>query len=89
MTRSKTVQNTTKDPTSLVDRVMGRNPPSEDIPALKYGPARESEAREAYISDHKPNHVNLLVRECGLFVKPDEIYMCASPDGVCTLRLLW
>ena len=81
MTHSKSVK-ITKDPTSLVDRIMGRNPPNEEIPALKYGRAKESEAREAYISDLKTKHVNLLVTECGLFVKPDKMYMGASPDGV-------
>lgn len=71
-----------KDSTPLVCRVMGLTKPIQNIPALKYGRELESEARQMFRKEYCNAHINSSVIECGLFVKADQIFMAASPDGL-------
>lgn len=51
-----------------------------NVPSLQYGRQNEPLAVEMYAVCQKAQHSDLLVTNCGLFVLPDVIYMCATPD---------
>ena len=62
---------------------MGQSPSLAYIEAVKYGTEMEKQAKEAY--RHvllNQGHINLMIRDCGLFIDADRIYLGASPDLV-------
>ena len=70
------------DKTPLIRRLLysSVNP---DLPALKNGREKESEAREKYINVMREfGHPKIKVHDCGLFVAHERIYLGASPDGL-------
>ena len=70
------------DMTNLVRRILGEDTIPSHIPALKYGREMEEEARGAYVKKERPLHTSFSVRECGLFVHGEKIFLAASPDGL-------
>ena len=70
---------------NIIDNILGENTLNPNLTPLKYGREMEPVAREQYTKVMTTKgHLNLSVRECGLFVHPDCIYMAASPDAVVT-----
>ena len=65
---------------SLVNSILGLNPPDPNLPALKYGRQTEPEAVQAYVTFMKRKHHNFRVSKSGLVVVRDQIYMAVSPD---------
>ena len=68
---------------SLVQKIMGQSPSLAHIPAINYGNKMEEKAKEIYkqvlVSQ---GHINLEVRNCGLFLDGNCVYLGASPDLV-------
>ena len=67
----------------LLQKIMGQSPSLAYIKAVKYGTEMENQAKEAY--RHvllNQGHINLMIRDCGLFIDADRIYLGASPDLV-------
>ena len=65
---------------NLVDNLLGRSPPPENLPALEYGRKMKTVAKQKYIEWFKENHRVTSYRECGLFIDETKQYLGASPD---------
>ena len=49
---------------------------------MQYGSAMESSTRDWYFATQEPRHVNLSVRETGLNVRVDYLFLGPSHDGI-------
>ncbi|KAJ8030935.1 hypothetical protein HOLleu_27485 [Holothuria leucospilota] len=87
VSRNKTLHsddsNHSKDPVPIIKQIMGYETINENIPNLKYGRLMEPKAREVYRQLlHEQGHQDLSIRECGLFVDPQNVFIGASPDAL-------
>lgn len=83
VSRNKTLHsdesNHSKDPVPIIKQIMGYETINENIPNLKYGRLMEPKAREVYRQLlHEQGHQDLSIRECGLFVDPQNVFIGAS-----------
>lgn len=79
------MRNRRGDVGKLISRVLGRNPPPKDLPALKYGREMEEEARHMLKNELlKAGHRDVLVEDAGLFILDTDPYIGASPDAIVT-----
>ena len=67
---------------SLHQRISGLDSISPNIPSLKYGREMEPRALQRFIEVMKPNHKNLKVTQCGLFLDSQFKFIGACPDGI-------
>jgi len=69
------------DCSSLVSEILRDGADSSlNVPSLQYGRQQESSAVKLYENCQKGLHSGLTVTYCGLFVLPDSIFICATPD---------
>ena len=63
--------------------ISGINKPNENLPALKYGRIMETEAKLKYNEVMKKSvKTDVIIKECGLFVHLNMVYLGATPDCV-------
>uniref|UniRef100_UPI00358FC381 uncharacterized protein n=1 Tax=Myxine glutinosa TaxID=7769 RepID=UPI00358FC381 len=76
----------TTAPGLLVKRIMGYDSRNlEKVPAIKWGLANESKARDAYVCTKSgAQHKNISCRLSGLVLDKDRPYIGASADGIVT-----
>ena len=81
-TRMETMnKNPSETPTSLLKSLMDYEPVNPDLPQLKWGRERETEARKDYETVRKDQgHKNLRTELVGLTLLKEEPFIGASPD---------
>ncbi|KAK3094707.1 hypothetical protein FSP39_005269 [Pinctada imbricata] len=64
----------------LAARVLGFSKDISGVPAIKYGIENEGKASQYFELMMKTEHRDVLVENCGLFVRPDRPFIACSPD---------
>lgn len=82
LTRSRKLTSGEEIDNSLLLKRLLYSKPNMEIPAMKYGREMEEEAREKYISIMKSGGHDLQVKDCGLFVDSEDVFLAANPDGL-------
>ena len=70
------------DLTSIMEKVFGKPVLNMEIPALKYGREKETEAVATFFSAFSKEHKNAKLLGCGIFLCKDMPFVGGSPDGI-------